>query len=95
MTSEDIESPDEPTRRIRFRIIHLLYAMALIGSALATFGVSGLLPAVVLCAVWGWVFASESRPRAFPAVLLFLSLSEPTALAAGLATAEFQALARG
>jgi hypothetical protein len=42
----------------------LLYATALTSSALATFGTGGVPLAVILCAAWGWVFASESRPRA-------------------------------
>ncbi|MEX0819228.1 MAG: DUF1559 domain-containing protein [Pirellulaceae bacterium] len=59
---------------IRFRIVHLLYATGLIGSALATFGTGGILPAVILCVAWGWAFASESRPRAFPEAFLIVLL---------------------
>jgi len=68
--STDSPETDEPQFepvRFRFRIFHLLYATALIASALATFGFGGLYAAGVLLAGWTYVFLSKSRPKAFVA----------------------------
>lgn len=75
MPNDEGRLPSEMAIPIRFRIVHLLYATALIGSALATFGIGGVLLAVMLCTAWGWVFVSESRPRALPTGFLVLLLS--------------------
>ena len=50
---------------LQFRLIHIAYVVALVASALATFGVSGLPAAFVILLFWGYVLASHSRPRAF------------------------------
>ena len=50
-----------PTPRFQFRVIHVLYGMALLGAALATFGESGLVVAFVVLGFWGYVFSRRSR----------------------------------
>jgi hypothetical protein len=56
---------DRPSRpRFQFRVIHVLYAMALLGVALATFGESGLTVAVSVLGFWAFVFYRGSRPGA-------------------------------
>lgn len=59
-------------RRIRFRIVHILYVIALLASSLATFGARGIVPALVVLGVWAVVFVSRSRPRALAAVGVLL-----------------------
>ncbi|NLF68416.1 MAG: DUF1559 domain-containing protein [Candidatus Anammoximicrobium sp.] len=49
---------------LRFRLIHVFYAMTLLGAALATFGAAGLPLAVPILGFWASVFFSRSRPRA-------------------------------
>lgn len=74
MANENEPSQVRAVSTSRFRIVHLLYAASFIWSGLATFGIGGMLLAVILCAAWGWVFASESRPRALADVSLLLML---------------------
>ena len=65
MSTDSVETDQsriEPPR-LRFRIVHLLYATALIASSLATFGLGGILPAVVFLGGWTIVFLSASRPK--------------------------------
>jgi hypothetical protein len=49
---------------IQFRLVHVFYTMALLGSCLAVFGPCGVLPAIAILVFWGYVFRSRSRPRA-------------------------------
>jgi hypothetical protein len=49
------------TAQLRFRLVHLFYAMALIGSAVAVFGGWGLLVSGAILLFWGAVFESSSR----------------------------------
>jgi hypothetical protein len=58
--------------RVRFAIIHLLYATALLASGLATFGTGGLCPATMVLIGWAYVFASKSRPKALLHVGIFV-----------------------
>jgi len=58
-------------RSVRFTIVHILYVVALIASALATFGVWGIIPAFVALVVWAIVFDSSSRPQALATVCLW------------------------
>jgi Protein of unknown function (DUF1559) len=74
MSIEQAGRPDR-TFWIRVRIVHLVYGLAFFWSAKETFGTSGILLAAILCAAWGWVFWSASRPRAFAIALLLLLLS--------------------
>lgn len=73
------ESPsDEQTcavaqpHRIRLRIVHILYVVALLASGLATFGARGMVPSLVVLGVWTPVFVSRSRPRAWATVCLLM-----------------------
>ena len=74
-------SPDKPkpaavppTPRLRFRLVHALYAMTLLGSSLAAFGARGIIPALVVLGVWTLAFLSSSRPRALARACLLLLL---------------------
>lgn len=66
----------------RFRLPHLLYAVALVAVSLAIGHPVFLIPAIFVLLFWAYVFQSESRPRAllrasiaaFIAICLFLLL---------------------
>jgi hypothetical protein len=64
------ESSESTRGGPHFRIVHLLYVIAVIASSLATFGVGGVVPAAFLVGFWSAVFTSRSRPKAFRAALL-------------------------
>ena len=72
--SSDKPKPSEvpPTPRLRFRLAHAFYVMALLGAALATFGAGGIVPGMVVLGVWAIVFASQSRPQTLAIVCLVL-----------------------
>jgi hypothetical protein len=75
MAREFLEEGGGPSwrERSRFRLVHVLYATALLASALATFGPGGLVPGLVVLACWTVVFTSRSRPRTLAVLgLLFL-----------------------
>ena len=50
---------------LQFRLTHLIYVVTLVSASLATFGIRGAVPAIVLPIFWAVVYASKSRPRAF------------------------------
>jgi hypothetical protein len=52
-----------PPIRFRFRVVHLIYATALLAAALAVFGQSGALVTGLALCFWAPVFMSTSRPR--------------------------------
>lgn len=58
-----------PARRIRPG--HAVYAAAMVGASLATFGLKGLLPGVAIVATWMWVFLRSSRPQGLNEAALF------------------------
>lgn len=47
----------------RFRIVHLLYIMGVLGSSAATFGPWGLFAGALVVGFWSIVYLSDSRPR--------------------------------
>ena len=53
-----------PAPPIRFRLVHVLYVVALIAACLATFGAGGIALALIVAGFWAFVFLSRSRPRA-------------------------------
>jgi hypothetical protein len=53
-----------PTPRFQFHVVHVLYVMALLGVALATFREAGLVVALVVLGFWAYVFYPRSRPAA-------------------------------
>ncbi|MCO6455292.1 MAG: DUF1559 domain-containing protein [Pirellulaceae bacterium] len=66
--------PESRPSRLRFRFVHILYALTLLATALATFGPGGLYGGLLVLAFWTIVFASRSRPQALALgclVLLF------------------------
>lgn len=62
---ESVPVTGEPLLTWRFRIVHVVYVVTLLASALATFGVLGIIPAVFIGGLWAAVFISRSRPRSF------------------------------
>ena len=73
-TSGDNQAPDRGPFVCQFRLVHLCYAVALIGSTLATFGREAILVALIILAFWTCVFARRSRPRGLLEALLLLPL---------------------
>lgn len=59
--------------RLRFRIVHVLYATAVLAAGLATFGPAGFLPALMILGGWILVFSSRS-PRGTLGLLCLLVL---------------------
>jgi len=59
--------PKDPSLefQLRFRLIHLIYITAMIASSLATFGINGLFPGIVIVSIWTAVFLSPNRKRVF------------------------------
>jgi prepilin-type N-terminal cleavage/methylation domain-containing protein len=60
-SKEQAVAPSEP---FRFRLIHIFYAMAILGASLATCGVGGIFLAVGILAIWFNVFWGTPPPRA-------------------------------
>lgn len=60
---------------LQFRLVHLFYAVTLLASGLATFGVSGLPVALCILLFWGYVFSRPSPARAFVLLLLVFLIS--------------------
>ncbi len=48
---------------MRFRLIHLIYAVTLLATSLGTFGAVGLGPGISLLLFWTVVFGHASRPK--------------------------------
>ncbi|MGY8769639.1 MAG: DUF1559 family PulG-like putative transporter [Pirellulales bacterium] len=65
-------SADNPTQ---FKIIHLMYISAMLSSALALFGPSGIVYAMLVCFFWIPIFLSHNRPRIFIGVVTIYLLS--------------------
>jgi hypothetical protein len=63
---------DAESRALRFRVVHLLYATALIASGLATFGTVGIVPALLVLGIWILVFTSRYPARTLLAACLLL-----------------------
>ena len=59
---------------MRFGIWTILYVMALLGSALATFGASGCVIAVVVLAIWASIFYSKMSVGEILVILLILGM---------------------
>jgi hypothetical protein len=64
-TDQDVPVPDQqPRARFQFRLVHMLWAYAMLGVALATFGCFGIALATVIIGFWAYVFCHRNRPRA-------------------------------
>ena len=63
-TSTDPPPQDSLSKTSGFAAVHLLYAVALIASYAATWGIPGGICSLVVLAVWAFIFYSISRPRA-------------------------------
>lgn len=64
----------QPSRSVLLRRSAILpyaaYAVALFASSVTTFGVAGILPAVVILAIWGCIFLSRSRVNSLASVVI-------------------------
>jgi hypothetical protein len=60
----DAVPAEQPPFRFQFSLIHLFYAIALFGAALAAFGLFGGGAAIPILAFWAYVYSRRSRPRA-------------------------------
>jgi hypothetical protein len=59
-----IEPSDAPKEPFRFRLIHVFYAMAILGASLATCGVGGIVLAAAIVVMWFAAFWRDGRPSA-------------------------------
>ncbi|HPM80660.1 MAG TPA: DUF1559 domain-containing protein [Candidatus Anammoximicrobium sp.] len=73
-TSGDNQARDRGPFVCQFRLVHFGYAIALMGSALATLGPEAILAPLIILALWTYVFARRSRPRGLFEALLLLPL---------------------
>jgi hypothetical protein len=65
-TNQDTPVPDQqPRAKFQFRLVHMLWAYAMLGVTLATFGCFGIGLATVIIGFWAYVFCHRDRPRAF------------------------------
>ncbi len=69
MTAMSAAHPDPPVKsfipslRFRFRLVHLIYATALLASAFAAIGPWGAVPGILAVCFWTPIFMSARRPR--------------------------------
>lgn len=63
-------APTAEAHRIRFRLLHVLYAVTVLGSSIATFGLVGIIPAYFILRLWAMVFKIFRQPNRFPLVCL-------------------------
>ncbi len=72
-TDQAAMAPDQQLpAKFQFRLVHILYAYALLGVSLAVFGLFGLAVAPVVLGFWGYVYCHRSRPRALAQACLML-----------------------
>jgi hypothetical protein len=64
----------ESPHRIRFRLVHLLYVVAMLASSLSMFSGAGIVIGLIIVSAWAFVFLSKSRPHAFVTVCMVLLL---------------------
>ncbi len=64
MSTEAPEDPRPDQSSLPFRIVHFLYGITLLASSVITFGVSGILPGMLIVGAWAYIFTRHSRPRA-------------------------------
>lgn len=65
MIQEPVEAVTDPPRWPQFRLVHIVYIVTLLASAMALFSAHGLMVGGVICAFWASVFVSRNRRRAF------------------------------
>jgi hypothetical protein len=64
-TDKDVPVPDQqPRAKFQFRLVHMLWAYAMLGVTLAIFGCFGIALAPVIIGFWAYVFCHHNRPRA-------------------------------
>jgi hypothetical protein len=65
-SNQDVPVADRhPRPWFQFRLVHMLWAYAMLGVTLATFGCFGIGLATIIIGFWGYVFCHRDRPRAF------------------------------
>jgi prepilin-type processing-associated H-X9-DG protein len=69
-----VASDEQLPAKFQFRLVHILYAYALLGASLAVFGCFGLAVAPVVLGFWAYVYCHRSRPRALADACLMLLL---------------------
>jgi hypothetical protein len=57
---------------LRFRLIHIVYVVMVLSSALTTFGPKGIGVAILVAIFWGVVFTNPNRPQAFKGACVVL-----------------------
>jgi hypothetical protein len=71
--TRDIDPMTPPPDGFRFRLIHVFYAMAFIGSALAVFDGVGALISLGIVTFWGLVFGIPSRAAAGCCIVIVIA----------------------
>jgi hypothetical protein len=72
-TNQDPLVPDEqPRATFQFRLVHMLWAYAMLGVTLAIFGCFGIGLATVIIGFWAYVFCHHNRPRALAEACVLL-----------------------
>ncbi|PHR93511.1 MAG: hypothetical protein COA78_32755 [Blastopirellula sp.] len=61
-TPEAHHEPAGPKEPLQFRLVHLMYFMAMIGSSIATFGIFGVYISILIGYVWVTAFFKRTRP---------------------------------
>ena len=64
---------DADARPFRFRLTTVLWAIAVLASALSTFGASGLIPFLLVLVAWGLAYKANSRSEALDRVGTYIA----------------------
>ncbi len=72
--TKSVPPATDSSGRFRFRIVHLLYVIAVVASSLATFGSGGVVATVVIVGFWAAVFNASAVPQGLRSGCLFLIL---------------------
>ena len=64
-TRDVTSAADADEASFRFRIVHLVYVIAVTTVCIVTFGPPGIIPGAGVLAFWSCIFSASSRPKAF------------------------------
>ncbi len=70
--SQPAAAPSSPP--LQFRIVHLLYALAVLATSAALMGGWGVIAGPIVVGFWAWVFTRQSRPKGLLQACLALCL---------------------
>jgi hypothetical protein len=77
-TDQDAPVPDQQSRAtFQFRLVHMLWAYAMLGVALATLSCVGIALAPVIVGFWAYVFCHRNRRRALAEACALLVIGWP------------------